>query len=132
MSAKRLIIQAINVNDVPGSMQCFLIQLAAENINLNGMIICSGQSGKGTAYLSAIDNKAFTSYLKKQSIASTEMAGFLVSGKDRVGAAANALDPLSNAGINGVAGAAMVCENKFGMLVVVKASDGDAAEKVLS
>ena len=36
------------------------------------------------------------------------------------------------AGINGVAGAAMVCDGQYQMLVVVDAAAGDAAEKALS
>jgi len=125
MSVKRIIIHAVNVEDIPGSMHSLLIQLATEGIDLNGMIVCSDKGGKGTAYLSAKDPEALVSCMARIHIEITEMAGFLFSGKDRIGAAANALDPLSNAGINGVAGAAMVCENKFCMLVVVEAADGD-------
>jgi len=35
-------------------------------------------------------------------------------------------------GINGVAGAAMVCDGLYHMLVVVDAADGDAAEQALA
>jgi hypothetical protein len=132
MSIKCINVYAVNIKDVPGSMQSFLIELARENIDLNGMIVVSGGGNKGTAYLSSKVPDSLISYLRRKKIDSTEMAGFLISGKDRIGSAANAIDPLTNAGINGIAGAAMVCENKFGMLIVVKATDGDAAQKVLT
>ena len=58
-------------------------------------------------------------------------AGFIIGGKDKVGAAAQSLKGLADAGINGVAGAAMVCDGQYQMLVVVDAADGDAAEEAL-
>ena len=81
--------------------------------------------------LSAKDPEAFLSCLERQKIEAEEMTGFLITGKDRIGSVANALDPLANAGINGIAGSAMVCDNKYGMLIVVSADQGDDAEKVL-
>ena len=60
-----------------------------------------------------------------------EAAGFIISGKDRIGAAAEALKGLAEAGINGVAGAAMVCDGQFQLLVVVNIADSAAAAKAL-
>ena len=61
----------------------------------------------------------------------TDAAGFIISGEDKVGAAAEALKGLADAGISGVAGTAMVCDEQYHMLVVVDAGDGDAAERAL-
>ncbi|MHC4467430.1 MAG: hypothetical protein ACYSYW_12865 [Planctomycetota bacterium] len=59
------------------------------------------------------------------------MAGFIIVGDDTVGAAADALKGLADAGISGVAGAAMVCDGQYHMMVVVESADGDAAADVL-
>ncbi|MBN1796097.1 MAG: hypothetical protein JW804_05440 [Sedimentisphaerales bacterium] len=132
MSVKRQKVFEINISDIPGSMHCLLIQLAREAINLDGMIVTSLGGGKGKAYLSAMEPDMLAAYLKRAEIESKEMAGFLVSHADKIGAAANTLDPLSEAGINGVAGSAMACDNRFGMMLVVRADQGDDAERALS
>ena len=81
--------------------------------------------------VSAKDPEAFRGCVQKMGIEATVAAGFIVSGDDKAGAAAEALKGLAEAGINGVAGAAMVCDGHYQMLVVVDAADGDAAEKAL-
>jgi hypothetical protein len=132
MSAKRITVHAISIEDVPGSMHSLLVHLAVQGVDLNGMIVSSVGDGKGAAYISAKDSDALAACLKEQNISAVEMTAFLITGKDRIGSVANAIDPLNEAGINGVAGAAMVCDNKFGMLIVVDAEQGDAAQKALA
>ena len=131
MAAKRITVHAIEIEDKPGSLQKLLAMAAEEGIDFQCFTACSC-GGKGMAYLSAKDPSKCDACAAKAGMAPTEMAGFLISGDDKVGAAADALKPLAEAGINGVAGSAMVCDGSFGLLVIVNAADGDAAEKALA
>jgi hypothetical protein len=82
-------------------------------------------------YLSAKNPEALKACAQEAAVVPTEAVGFVISGPDKVGAAAADLKPLADAGINGVAGAAMVCDGQYHMLVVVNAADGAAAGKAL-
>ena len=86
----------------------------------------------GRVCLSAKSGEALKTFAQGAGIEVTQAAGFVISSADKVGAAAEALKGLSDAGINGIAGAAMVCDGQYHMLVVVNAADGDAAEKALA
>jgi hypothetical protein len=82
-------------------------------------------------YASAKEPASLEACAKEAGVEAAAASGFIVSGGDKVGAAAEALKGLVDAGINGIAGSAMVCDGQYQMLIVVKAEDGDAAEKAL-
>ena len=88
--------------------------------------------GKGSIYIGAKDPEAFRACAQELGVSVTVAAGFIVSGEDKIGAAAEALKGLAEAGVNGVAGSGIACDGQYHMLIVVDAADGDVAEKALA
>ena len=131
MAAKRIIVQCIEIADTAGSLQALLADIAEAGVDLQCFTAFSAGGGKGQACLSAKEPAGLTDCLKQAEIEATEAAGFIVGGDDTAGAAAKALKGLADAGINGKAGAAMVCGEQYHMLIVVDAANGDAAAGVL-
>ena len=130
MAVKKVAVHCVEVEDKPGGLQGLLAQTTSANVDLQCFAAFSAGGGKGRVYLSAKDEEALSACAEKTGIETTA-AGFIISGDDKVGAASEALKGLAYAGINGVAGAAMVCDGSYRMLVVVDASDGEAAAKAL-
>jgi len=131
MAAKRIIVHCVEIEDNAGSLQKLLSQAAESGVDLQCFTAFSAGGGKGRVCLSAKDPAVLAECLEGLGIESTEAAGFIVGGDDTVGAAAEALKGLSEAGINGVAGAALVCAGQYHMLIVVDAADSDAAAESL-
>lgn len=131
MAVKRITVHCIEVKDEPGSLQKLLAEAASAKVDLICFAAFSAGGGRGEVYLSGKEPKALEACVRKGGISATTAAGFIVSGDDRVGAAAAVLTGLSDAGINGLAGAAMVCDGGYQMLIVVDAADGDAAAEAL-
>lgn len=131
MAVKRIAVHCVEIEDKPGSLQKLLDKAASENVDLRCFAAFSAGGGRGKVYLSAKDEQVLKACAEKACVEATTAAGFIVGGEDKVGAAAGALKGLAEAGINGLAGAAMVCDGQYHMLVVVDAKDGDAAEKAL-
>ena len=131
MAVKRITVHSLEVEDKPGSLHKLLADAASANVDLLCFAAFSAGDGRGRVYVSAKYPESFKACASEAGIETTDAAGFVVSGEDRVGAGAQMLKGLADANINGVAGAAMVCDGQFQMLVVVDAADGDAAEKAL-
>ena len=131
MTAKRITIHCLEIEDKPGSLYRFLSDAAHANVDLLCLTAFSTGSGRGRLCVSAKHADALKRFAGESGIDVTTQAGFIVSGEDKVGAAAEALKALAEAGINGVAGAAMVCDGHYQMLVVVEAGDADAAAMAL-
>jgi len=131
MSATRMVVHCIEVEDKPGSLYKLLSDIAEVGVDLHCLMAYSGVSGTGKVYLGAKDPSALQACAREAGLEATEAAGFVLEGKDEVGAAAAALKGLADAGINGIAGAAMVCDSQYHMGIVVAAEDGDAAEELL-
>jgi len=131
MAVKKIVVHCVEVEDKPGGLQSLLAQAASANVDFQCFAAFSAGGGKGQIYLSTKDEGALKACAEKAGIETTAAAGFIISGDDKVGAAAEALKGLADAGINGVAGAAMVCDGNYRMLVVVNAADGEAAAKAL-
>ena len=131
MAVKRIAVHCVEIQDKPGSLQQLLDKAASANVDFEGFTAFSAGGGRGQVYLSAKDPDALKACAQEAAVVPTEAVGFVISGPDKVGAAAADLKPLADAGINGVAGAAMVCDGQYHMLVVVNAADGDAAAKAL-
>jgi hypothetical protein len=130
MAVKRITVQCVEIEDKPGSLQKLLAKIAAK-VDLLCFAAFSAGGGRGRLYLSAKDPNALEACARTAGIKASAAAGFIISGGDRAGAAGQSLKGLADAGINGVAGAAMVCDGQYQMLVVVEAADGDAAEEAL-
>jgi len=131
MAVKRITVHCVEIEDKPGSLQKLLSRAASANVDLLCFAAFSAGSGRGRVYVSGKDPQLLEACAQKAGIEATPAAGFIVSGSDKAGAAAEALKGLAEAGINGVAGAAMVCDGQYQMLIVVAAEHGDAAEKAL-
>jgi sugar phosphate isomerase/epimerase len=131
MAVKRITVHCLEIEDKPGSLQKLLADAASANVDLLCFAAFSAGGGRGRVYVSGKDPDALKACAQEAGIEAAAAAGFIVSGDDRVGAAAESLKGLVEAGINGVAGAAMVCDGRYQMLIVVDAADGGAAEKAL-
>jgi len=129
--AKRITVHCLEIEDKPGSLQKLLAQAASANVDLLCFAAFSGGGGRGRLYLSAKAPQSLEACTQAAGIKTTAAAGFIIGGEDKTGAAAESLRGLADAGINGVAGAAMVCDGQYHMLIVVDAADGDAAEAAL-
>lgn len=131
MAVKRINVDSVEIEDKPGSLQKLLAQAGSANADLLCFVAFSAGDGRGRVYLSAKEPDALKALAEEAGIQTTTVPGFIVSGDDRVGAAAEALQGLADANINGVAGAAMVCNGQYRMLIVVDSADAEAAEKAL-
>jgi hypothetical protein len=131
MAVKRVTIQCVEIEDKPGSLQKLLTEIASAKVDLLCFAAFSAGGGRGQVYLSGKDPKALEACVQTAGIQTSAAAGFIIGGEDRVGVAGQSLKGLAEAGINGVAGAAMVCDGQYHMLIVVEAADGDAAEEAL-
>lgn len=131
MAVKRITVHCVEIADKPGSLQQLLDKAASANVDFQGFTAFSAGGGLSWVYVSAKDPVAFEAYAQDAGIEATVAAGFIISGADKVGVAAEDLKGLADAGISGIAGAAMVCDGQYQMLVVVDAADSDAAEKAL-
>ena len=131
MAVKRITVDCLEIEDKPGSLHKLLADAASANVDMLCVAAFSAGGGRGRVYVGAKDPEAFKACAQELGIDATAAAGFVISGEDKVGAAAEALKGLADAGISGVAGTAMVCDGQYHMLVVVDAGDGDAAERAL-
>jgi hypothetical protein len=131
MAVKRIGVQSVEIEDKPGSLQKLLAKIASAKVDLLCFAAFSAGGGRGRVYLSGKDPKALEACVRTAGIKTSAAAGFIVGGEDKVGAAGQLLKGLADAGINGVAGAAIVCDGQYHMLIVVEAADGGAAEKAL-
>ncbi|MHC4475314.1 MAG: ACT domain-containing protein [Planctomycetota bacterium] len=131
MAVKQVSVHCVEVEDKPGSLQKLLAGAASAGVDFIGFVACSCGGGRGCVCLSAKDPAALAACAQQAGIEAKEAPGFLISGEDKVGIAAADLKPLADAGINGVAGSAMVIGGQYQMLVVVDSADGDAAAKAL-
>lgn len=131
MAIKRITVHCVEIEDKPGNLQKLLAQVASANVDLLCFAAFSAGGGQGQVYIGAKDPQGFEACAEQAGIAATAAAGFIVSADDKIGAAAESLKGLADAGINGVAGSAMVCDGQYQMLVVVDAADGDAAANAM-
>ncbi len=131
MAVKRITIHCVDIEDKPGSLQKFLTQSSLSNVDFLCFTAFSTGDNRGRIYLSAKKLKVFETFAQEAKIKTTTAAGFIISGEDKLGAAAEALKDLAEAQIKGVAGAAIARDGQYQMLIVVNAADGDTAEKTL-
>lgn len=132
MAVKRIVVHCVEIVDKAGSLQRLLAQAAEAGVDFMGFIACSVGGGVGRACLSAKNPASLEEFTKASGIEATESVGFVIEGDNHVGAAAEALKGLADAGISGATGAACVCDGRFHMMITVAGADGDAAEKALA
>jgi len=131
MSVKRIAVHCVDIEDKPGSLQKLLTQSSMSGVDYLCFSAFSCSDNHSRVYVGAKDPKSFEDFAREAGIKITEATGFIVGGEDRVGAAANVLKRLAEKDIRGITGAAMVCDNRYHLFVVVNAKDADRAQKAL-
>jgi hypothetical protein len=131
MSVKRIAVHCADIEDKPGSLQKFLAQSSMSGVDYLCFSAFSCSDNRSHVYVSAKDPKSFEDFAREAGIKITEATGFIIGGEDRVGAAANVLKRLAEKDVRGITGAAMVCDNRYHLFVVVNAKDADRAQKAL-
>jgi hypothetical protein len=131
MPAKQVKAYCVDIEDKPGSLHRFLSQSALSGADYVCFAAFSCGDNKGHVVVVPKDPKIFDSFAKEANIKTTPRAGFIITGKDRIAAAADAIKNLAQNDIRGIAGAAMVIEGRFQLLVVVDLKDAERAKKVL-
>ena len=131
MSVKRIAVHCADIEDKPGSLQKFLAQSSMSGVDYLCFSAFSCSDNRSHVYVSAKDPKSFEDFAREAGIKITEATGFIIGGEDRAGAAANVLKRLAEKDIHGITGAAMVCDNRYHLFVVVNAKDADRAQKAL-
>jgi hypothetical protein len=94
-------------------------------------IAVSCGSNRGQVFVIAKDPKILETFARDAGIKLKPAAGFIVDGADRIGAAADAIKALAKNDIPGIAGAAMVIDGQYRMLIIVDAENADLAQKAL-
>jgi prephenate dehydratase len=131
MAVKRIAVHCVEIEDKPGSLHRFLSQSSLTGVDYLCFSAFSCGNNRGRVFVSANDPRSFEAFAKEAKLKVTLATGFIVDGVDRAGAAADALKGFAENGIAGIAGAAMACDGRYQMFVVVNAKDGDRAQKAL-
>ena len=131
MAVRQVKVFCVEIEDKPGSLHRFLSQSSLSKVDYLCFTAFSCGGNRGRVVVSPKDPKIFESFAKDANIKATPTAGFIITGKDRLGVAADAIKGLAQNDIPGIAGAAMAFDAGFQMLVVVDPKDADRAKKVL-
>jgi hypothetical protein len=131
MAVKQVVMYGVDIEDKPGSLHRFLSQSSLSGVDYLGFTAYSLGNNRGRVFVGAKDPKIFEAFAKEAKLKITPAVGFIISDKDRLGAAADVIKGLAENGIRGLAGTAIVCDGLYQMLVVVDAKDASLAEKVL-
>jgi hypothetical protein len=122
----------IPVEHRPGAAVRVLKALAAEGVNLLGFWGYPMGPDSGNLEIAPEDPAAFRKAIKKAKLTAGEKRiGFLVQGRDKVGAVGTALAKVAAAGINVHAAQAVTSGGKYGALIYVDPDDVKAAAKAL-
>lgn len=131
MAVRQVKAFCVEIEDKPGSLHRFLSQSSLSKVDYLFFAAFSCGNNRGIVVVGPKDQKIFESFAKEANIKANPKAGFIITGKDRLGAAADVIKDLAQKDIPGIAGAAMVIDGRFQMLVVVDPKDADRAKKVL-
>jgi hypothetical protein len=131
MAVKRVTVHCVDIEDKPGSLHRFLSQCSLSGVDFLCFIAVSCGDNRGKVYVSAKDPKSFENFAQEAKIKLTTAAGFIIDGVDRIGAGADAITVLAKNDIPGLAGAAMVIDGRYQMLIIVDAKNADLTQKVL-
>jgi hypothetical protein len=131
MAAKRIAVHCVEIEDKPGSLHRFLSQSSLTGVDYLCFSAFSCGNNRGQVFVSAKDPKGFEAFAQEAKLKVAVATGFIVSGQDHSGAAADALKGLAENGISGITCAAMTCDGRYQMLIVVDAKNADRAQKVL-
>jgi hypothetical protein len=131
MAVLRVTVHCVDIEDKPGSFHRFLSQSSLSGVDFLCFIVVSTGNNRGRVFVSAKDPKILETFAREAGIKLKPAAGFIVDGADRIGAAADAIKALAKNDIPGIAGAAMLIDGQYRMLIIVDAENADLAQKVL-
>lgn len=131
MAVQQVDVFRVNIEDRPGSLAGVLNGTSGAGLNVMVLAAFSTGSGKGHAYVVPDDTGAFREHVEAKGIETTEYAGFLLSGADRIGVGKEVTVPVADAGVNIVVATATVASGNYNLLLVVDKKDTEAAAKAL-
>jgi hypothetical protein len=131
MAVKQIVMFGIDIEDKPGSLYRFLSQSSLSGVDYICFTVYSCGNNKGRIFVGAKDPKIFEVFAKEAELKITPAAGFIISNKDRPGAAADVIKGMAENDICGLAGTAIVYDGLYQMLVVVDAKDAGRVQKLL-
>jgi len=131
MAVKQVPMFGIDIEDKPGSLHRFLSQSSLSGVDYFCFTACSCDSNKGRVFVGAKDPKIFEAFAKEAKLKITPAAGFIISSKDRPGAAADVIKGMAENDICGLVGTAIVYDGLYQMLVVVDVKDAGRVQKLL-
>lgn len=132
MAVRRITVHCVEIEDKPGSLQKFLTQSSLSGVDFLCFAAFSCGNNCGRVFVGAKEAAKFEAFAKEAELGAQTATGFIVSGEDRVGAAAETLKGLAENNIDGIASSAMVIDGQYQMLVVVDTVDAERAEAFLS
>ena len=125
--AERITLFKMEISDRPGSLHEILSTIAGAGLDLMCIGAVSTGEGKGAMFVSPKDVGAARAFAEQTGAAPEEMTGIVIKGKDCVGACADSLKPLADAGINGVLCMASCVNGDYVMVIAFDKANGDAA-----
>jgi hypothetical protein len=131
MAVKQVVMYGVDIEDKPGSLHRFLSQSSLSGVDFLCFSACSCGNNRGRVFVGPKNSNIFEKFAKEAELKTTLVAGFMISGKDRLGAAADIIKGLAENSIRGLAGTAIVCDGLYQMLVVVDAKDAEHVQKLL-
>jgi len=129
--AKRVTYFVANLEDKPGSLLKFMLDLKSQNIGLVGLWGYGTTEGRGMLYAVAKNPDKLRAAWKGTGVLAEEGTGFMITGSDRTGALVKSLEAIAGAGINIRMMDAIAVGGRFGSLLWVDASQIDNAAKAL-
>jgi hypothetical protein len=132
MAVKRVTVHCVEIEDKPGSLHRFLSQSSLSGVDFMCFTAFSCGNNRSRVVVCAKDTGTFEAFAKEANIKVSRKTGFIITGQDRCGAAADAIAGLAANDVPGVVGAAMAAEGRYQMLVVVDNKDAELAQKALS
>ena len=127
--AERIRVFKVEIEDRPGSLYGTLSTISGAGLDLQCLGATSLGGGKGVMYIVPKDVEAALSFAERMGVTPEEMTGIMITGEDKAGAGAEALNPLKDAGINGMFCMATCFGGQFVLVLIVNQEDGDAAAK---
>jgi len=131
MSVRQVSVYCVEIEDKSGSLQKFLAQAGLSGVDLLSFVAFSCGGNRSRVYLSAKQPEHFEKFAAEAELKVSPVAGFLIEGQDKVGAAADALKALAENDISGIASSGITHNGQYQMLIIVNGSEADLAAKVL-
>jgi hypothetical protein len=131
MAAQSIDVFRVEIDDKPGALQGLLSGVSDAGLNIFHMAAFSCGGGKGMAYFVPDKPEGLEEFASSRDLTLEKLAGFLLSGVDKVGVGAAVTKPLSEAGVNMLVGSATVSQGEYYLMIVVSQEDAEKAAAAL-